>query len=750
MSRRFSTLLLCLSLPLSGPPRAAAVLGQEPEPMAGRSTLVALRGAAAELSKLGDEAALRRLHQVLIDLGDDPEALARLDERWEKDLARASNGRSAASALRKLHGAVEDLVAELDTIAGTRRARLAELVLALDSEEPRANEALGRERRDGLWLTPEEIGWRRGRERVADMLRAASRMRLNVETGTSDSPVLLATGGGQGSMASAHGVTVHARMQPDKLARILRQALRGAALSSVLLTGELRVPALARAHTIVLTDSEASYSAALREALANGGLSEDEHREQLDQRMRSFQDHRGWRTSRWRTEAEHESLVLWDIIDEWLGLDAQPCLVAGHLNWVALELLGTSMPSVAWKELTEGGPARTSASPQAPFQAEALWRSSRRSLYGCRSWMVQRVQEHRDPPWSRAMVDHVGKISDEVLLKTTLVVGYLQERGELASVLAATRAKTDRVAAFEAALGEPLPAFEERWARWLVGERPPPAGIVQSLERGASAGAGAEPDDGGLLQRLNALRGRALAGQPVELPPVALDPELSAGALAHARYLVLHEDQRDAWPGAHEERADREGFSAAGSRAGLHGVIAYTEDARSALDQWMGSFYHRLPLLSPGLFGVGLGRADGVFVLDVTSLVAEPWGEHWVAWPYDGMRDVPLSFQPEIPSPVPGAELASLGYPVTLQVVLPGHGSDARMSLRLFAGGPDGAEVPCHVISPDEPLFPELAPERAWCSIPEAALEPGTTYYAVAECLDPPKELTWSFTTAER
>src|SRR6185295_11631593 len=102
-------------------------------------------------------------------------------------------------------------------------------------------------------------------------------------------------------------------------------------------------------------------------------------------------------------------------------------------------------------------------------------------------------------------------------------------------------------------------------------------------------------------------------------------------------YLDKHPAQKAAWPDAHEEYADQEGFSPEGSRAGLASVIAPgVNGPEQAIDGWMATFYHRLPLLAPGLVRIGWGLEKGTAVLDSGDLVAPSETSAWAAWPPAG------------------------------------------------------------------------------------------------------------------
>jgi len=125
----------------------------------------------------------------------------------------------------------------------------------------------------------------------------------------------------------------------------------------------------------------------------------------------------------------------------------------------------------------------------------------------------------------------------------------------------------------------------------------------------------------------------------------------------------------------HSEFPDKPGFSAAGAWAGAHSLVGDVKlGTRATLEQWMATFYHRVPLLDPGLLRVGYGANKDFLVFDVHSL-RRPADASWaVVWPHEEMQKVPLVAAEELPSPVPQAQPGTLGYPITLQVGLPEPG----------------------------------------------------------------------------
>ena len=74
----------------------------------------------------------------------------------------------------------------------------------------------------------------------------------------------------------------------------------------------------------------------------------------------------------------------------------------------------------------------------------------------------------------------------------------------------------------------------------------------------------------------------------------------------------------------HSEDPRLPGVTPGGKRAGKASVIAACNNPRAALDSWLDTFYHRIPLLAPELRRVGYGQAQlpnrsWVVVLNVRS-----------------------------------------------------------------------------------------------------------------------------------
>ncbi|MCY2956506.1 MAG: hypothetical protein NT107_05655 [Planctomycetota bacterium] len=264
-------------------------------------------------------------------------------------------------------------------------------------------------------------------------------------------------------------------------------------------------------------------------------------------------------------------------------------------------------------------------------------------------------------------------------------------------------------------------------------------------------------------------------GQMGPLPLCELDAEASLACEAHASYLTKWPEQHMKWPEAHEENPALEGFSPRGMRAGMRSVIVFAngdrgpEFAKESVDGWIGTVYHRFPLLEHNInrFGYSYVFDNGwsVAVLDMGSL-EEPYdpalAPKFVAWPPPLMKDVPLRFHGnEMPNPLDDQpenerDLKHVGYPVSLQLqkefaaqvgecdigmfeVRQGGKVPAR---NLFADGNDGRDVndvkayrdrrkepvPIYKHTPQKPMLKRMEEREVVFAIPKAVLEAQKTY----------------------
>ncbi len=93
-----------------------------------------------------------------------------------------------------------------------------------------------------------------------------------------------------------------------------------------------------------------------------------------------------------------------------------------------------------------------------------------------------------------------------------------------------------------------------------------------------------------------------------------------------------------------------------------------------AVDRWVNSLYHRLPLLDPGLRRVGVATYAGFACLHYASGTVELTTERHVVWPPDGTTGVPRAFAgreqpcpttPSDPQDTPATNCPASGFVLT-------------------------------------------------------------------------------------
>lgn len=145
---------------------------------------------------------------------------------------------------------------------------------------------------------------------------------------------------------------------------------------------------------------------------------------------------------------------------------------------------------------------------------------------------------------------------------------------------------------------------------------------------------------------------------------------------------------------------------------------------------------------------MGWGLSKGIAVLDIGSICVSTEFNMKVCWPYNGMKNVPVSFSPEMPNPLPGLDQSQWGYPISLQLFgnMVSLNSDVRMTL--FKGSnPNSQKVPCFFSSPSHPTNPKLTPVGAYCLIPKNRLSQSSVYCVKAELSSGGKHIIWTFKT---
>jgi hypothetical protein len=714
-----------------------------------------LRDARRRVEQLAADAARAGLPHVtaicleqLPRLGCAERELARVRARLERELGRPRSV-PAPRVLDRLDDAARAAAAAIAGAAaptgsappGAASAELFACALAFDADCDAAHAGLGHVRAaDGRSYDPATAALVDRRHAMAQAMQRARALEIPVTLHAATDRALLQVSGGRAAAARYGELQVESTIDGQRLVQLVREAVRAMAWANWLVTGMLE-PVVAPGVFVHVHDQPA-YDAYLAAARAAGRVSAEQAQDYAP--MAGFwlpppADsgyagaallHRGG-----TGEVGGILLMYFDLSvrrafeDGEFGDTVTPHWAKlGHCQFVALSVLGGAIPSVVVRDAA----ARTSSTANRPET-----RLPNAGLVGCRSWMRKLAAEGAAPPLGRCLTDQGGKLQGDLLLRATLSVAYLHEIAEMA----AFHARCERVwrqpdrppptdpERAAAVLGRPLAEFDAAWERWLL-DGGHGTDVRRAIRATAAPAAGPAAT---VLADLNARR--AAAG----LEPVALDAELSEGAALHARYLETHPAQKVAWPDAHDEYPESEAFTPAGAWAGARSVIAF-DGAERCLDEWFGTFYHRVPLTHPGLLGIGLGTAGSTTVLDCLSL-QDPTGTYESRYPWDGQRGVPRRFRSELPNPVPErADQSTLGYPITLQI-----GPSVRASvqaMRLLRGD---HEVECFWSTPTAPTNPRLAPVGCYCLIPKAPLDATTTY--TVEVVWPEQTNRWSFTT---
>jgi hypothetical protein len=226
-------------------------------------------------------------------------------------------------------------------------------------------------------------------------------------------------------------------------------------------------------------------------------------------------------------------------------------------------------------------------------------------------------------------------------------------------------------------------------------------------------------------------------------------PALMESAAGHVRY---YEANRGAeglvGMGLHEQTPEAPGFTGVSMRdrakAAGYGDGAVTENAGfgrldAAVDWYMDTVNHRLPLIHPSALDIGLAQsAEAGFGIIAVGLRGDPLDIDLPSvYPPRGATDVRTAWDgAETPDPAPGVD-RPLGYPVTAAFARFQTVEWVVAELR------DASGAPLDVSTPRTDWM------RAIAIIPHRPLAPGETYTARVEALvDGATETReWTFTT---
>ena len=221
--------------------------------------------------------------------------------------------------------------------------------------------------------------------------------------------------------------------------------------------------------------------------------------------------------------------------------------------------------------------------------------------------------------------------------------------------------------------------------------------------------------------------------QKVSLPALQPDRSLSVAAQAHAYYVLFNwGDPSLAGVGIHAEDPKLPGFRGQNSAerdrhfgyAGFQSaeVLNHTGTSAAAVEVWIDSVYHRLPLLGRESSGFGYGEAQvGTLAVNVMDFgVGAAESADPIVFPYQDQAGVPAGFVGnEVPDPAPNARYP-VGYPITIAA----GGADSLSIASASVTPAGGAAVPLII---DQPGKLDLDQNEA-AILPQSPLLAGTVY----------------------
>jgi hypothetical protein len=243
------------------------------------------------------------------------------------------------------------------------------------------------------------------------------------------------------------------------------------------------------------------------------------------------------------------------------------------------------------------------------------------------------------------------------------------------------------------------------------------------------------------------------------LAPVRLDDALNAACVLHARYITANDVRMDVDFTPHEENPKFPGYTPEGKKAAENSIIINAVEPEKTVDYWMGTTFHRIPVLAPGLKSIGAGYAEGgrykcVTLVDIFSDVG-PADRDIVVYPGKGQKGVPVGFGLmnervkiiEHPDPMPQDTDKVAGYPITVMFT---RNQKVTCAAAVLKDAP-GKRVPVWTYSPEHPAYDRDTQQNTITIIPRDYLLPDTRYTVSVEAYVNARQwrMEWSFMTAK-
>lgn len=205
----------------------------------------------------------------------------------------------------------------------------------------------------------------------------------------------------------------------------------------------------------------------------------------------------------------------------------------------------------------------------------------------------------------------------------------------------------------------------------------PDAGSVDDACGTSDAGYGSPSDDAlEALERTNCYR------NIMQIDPGTLDRDLDQASQSHADYMNRH-DTLTHWQDSSRggftgewvwDRMEAAGFDTVAGQAWSE-VVAWGNTPAEAVDMWMGSVYHRIPLTMPYWIAAGFGQTQSYSAMSFVS--PYPDGPRaGVVFPVNGQTDVTRDFDSDTEWPDPAPNHGVVGYPISVTVAAESVGSD--------------------------------------------------------------------------
>ncbi|MBI4244809.1 MAG: hypothetical protein HY606_12030 [Planctomycetes bacterium] len=235
-------------------------------------------------------------------------------------------------------------------------------------------------------------------------------------------------------------------------------------------------------------------------------------------------------------------------------------------------------------------------------------------------------------------------------------------------------------------------------------------------------------------------------------PPVIFSASLSKGCMYHSHYMDKKKYEKlNTLADYHSEDKKYEYYSPEGDDAARKSVIT-AMGLPDGVDELIGTFYHRIPLLNPFLELIGVGvfnetasflrpvciNARGGFQTTSSEMIS-------VLYPHDGQKGVSIRFSnDELPDPVPGVNEVMFGYPITITFY--NVNKVVAKKIELMNGS---SQVDCYLHTPQKPSNPERPDFTTICILPKVFLKSKTMYKVLVECEVDGKAFSkeWTFTT---